>query len=273
MQTVTKRQTSTWKSPANALLIGAIAIALSGCAHHASPSSAMSPDYWGTQPRLGVTGPIIPPSQSGGTQSGGTQPPVLAMTETQWKNQAVQEAFSTLEQRMLHQGDRWFVACTVKPMEGPRALTPTPNSFAPLLGAGSNRTIPAGNYLVEIDIARSIVSTTGGQVWPDGHVDDWSGQVEILVQRHRVYREGQGWDRSVEEDMPIHWDWNAAVHDGKLSLSDSTEVITLNGEDPGIGDHGVTGFAARVIGLPNTELNRLTCTPASADDVAAKTRL
>jgi hypothetical protein len=271
MQTYWNRQTSTWKSPANALLIGAIAIALSGCAHHASPSSEMSPDYLGTQPQAGASGPIgtgIPP-----VQSGRTQPPVLPMTETQWKQQAAQEAFSLLEQRMLRQGDRWFVACTVKPMEGPRALTPTPNSFAPLLGAGSNRTIPAGNYLVEIDTALPIVSTAGSQVWPDGHVDAWSGLVEILVQRHRVYREGQGWDGYVEEDMPIHWDWNAAVRDGKLSLSDSTEIITLNGEDPGIGDHGVTGFAARVIGLPNAELNRLTCTPASADDVTAKTRL
>ena len=201
-------------------------------------------------------------------------PPVTEphMTEEQWKKQAVQEAFSLLEQRMLHQGDRWFVACTVKPMEGPRALTPTPNSFAPVLGSGSNRTVPAGNDLVEFDTAPPNISTAGGQVWPDGHVDELSGRVEILLQRHRVYREGQGWDGYVQEDMPIHWDWNVAVHRGKLSLSDSTEVITLNGEDPGIGDHGVTAFAARVIGLPNTELNRLNCAPASAEDVAAKTQ-
>lgn len=154
---------------------------------------------------------------------------------------AVQAVTEVIERTMLQQGGKWYVKFSIQPeaqpLQQPGGFAPlvVPKPAAPLVREG----------LIEVVFSRppsasELPRRTGEQM-------DWKGEVQVRLQRFRVYDPNHGW--SPNSELLIHmWQWKAQVVGNRLSLSSITDAANDTS------DGGVTEFVASVFGVPAADV-------------------
>src|SRR5579871_2852518 len=207
----------------------AMALGLS-CAATSHAQDFANPDYGRIRPQFGQILAGRP------TQ----EPQSNAVAQTP-QEAAVQAATSTIEQTMLQQRGKWYVKFSIKseaqpqPQLGGFAPVVVPNPAAPLIRQGL------------IEVVFSGPPSVFGLPHRIGEQVDWKGEVQMRLQRFRVYEPGKGWGPSRE--LLIHmWEWNAQIQEGQLTVTSATDAANNTT------DGGVSEFVASVFNVPVTSV-------------------